>query len=84
MFWKIFIICSFKSIGIWNSNPNSAANKNYIFQIARSSSAGTGTTQGSTATGMGAIGYLTNGITSTFWFLKDIIILFREQFYRKR
>ena len=55
------VFCFRLSIGSWAANPNSAANKNYFFQVVRASSAGTGPTQGTTATGMGPIGYLTNG-----------------------
>lgn len=50
------------SIGPWKSNPNSAANKNRILYFARNAAKGTGTIPSTkTSTGMGPIGYLTNG-----------------------
>ena len=42
---------------------HSAANKNYLFKLARAPSMGTATVpSGKTATGMGPIGMLTNGV----------------------
>lgn len=48
------------TIGPWPGNPNTASNQNYVFKITRSPQPNTGT---ATATGLGATGVWTNGVT---------------------
>ncbi|MBS4028479.1 MAG: YHYH protein [Ignavibacteriales bacterium] len=47
-------------IGPWNGNPNVASNQNFTFKITRTPTQNTGT---KTATSLGHIGVLSNGVT---------------------